>query len=92
MIVCKKCGYENPDDALYCNLCKEIFRKEKREKPMTVEDLPPHIRELLEKQRAEVERRFSFTLGIDSKRIWIFIVIVGMILSLSIFFLLFCPR
>ncbi|MFC2091690.1 M50 family metallopeptidase [Elusimicrobiota bacterium] len=27
---CPKCGYENTDDALYCNLCQEIFKKEKK--------------------------------------------------------------
>jgi len=25
---CPKCGYDNPDDALFCNLCHAVFRKE----------------------------------------------------------------
>ncbi|MEW6097366.1 MAG: peptidase MA family metallohydrolase [bacterium] len=25
---CPKCGYNNPDDALFCNLCHAVFRKE----------------------------------------------------------------
>jgi len=31
---CPKCGYENKEEALYCNLCKELFTKEKRQKPV----------------------------------------------------------
>jgi hypothetical protein len=31
---CPKCGYENKEEALYCNLCTEIFRKEKKQKPV----------------------------------------------------------
>ncbi len=30
---CHKCGYNNPDDALFCNLCHAIFRKESAPKP-----------------------------------------------------------
>ena len=31
MIKCPKCGYENKDDALYCGMCYEPFRKKSRE-------------------------------------------------------------
>ena len=31
---CPKCGYENKEEALYCNLCTEVFRKEKIQKPV----------------------------------------------------------
>jgi uncharacterized Zn finger protein (UPF0148 family) len=59
MIVCPKCGYENLDDALYCNLCKEIFRKEKKEPPTkdeitSIHDLPPDVRNILQQQKAEI--------------------------------------
>ncbi|MDI6735081.1 MAG: peptidase MA family metallohydrolase [bacterium] len=30
---CPKCGYNNPDDALFCNLCHAIFRKESVPRP-----------------------------------------------------------
>lgn len=29
-LLCPKCGYENQDDALSCNLCQEVLRKESR--------------------------------------------------------------
>ena len=31
---CPKCGYENKEGALYCNLCTEVFTKEKIQKPV----------------------------------------------------------
>jgi len=31
VIKCPKCGYENKDDALYCGMCYEPFRKKSRE-------------------------------------------------------------
>ena len=27
---CDECGYDNVDDALMCNMCQKIFRKEKK--------------------------------------------------------------
>ena len=27
---CDECGYDNLDDALMCNMCQKIFRKEKK--------------------------------------------------------------
>ena len=30
-MICDNCGYENKDDALSCNLCGKVFRKEVRE-------------------------------------------------------------
>jgi len=30
---CPKCGYNNPDDALFCNLCHAVFRKESSKRP-----------------------------------------------------------
>ena len=29
-MICDNCGYENKDDALSCNLCGKVFRKEVR--------------------------------------------------------------
>jgi len=85
MIVCSKCGYENLDDALYCNLCKEIFRKEKKEIPAkdkitSFYDLPPEIRDLLQKQKAEImsKNQEISLLTSDSLKKWcILFVIVG---------------
>lgn len=65
MIICPQCGYENLDDALYCNLCKKIFRKEKKTTPSdekeisSIHDLPPEIRELLQKQKVEIMHKFQ---------------------------------
>lgn len=30
---CPKCGYNNPDNALFCNLCHAVFRKESPKSP-----------------------------------------------------------
>jgi len=30
---CPKCGYDNPEDALFCNLCHAVFRKESSKRP-----------------------------------------------------------
>ena len=32
-LTCDACGYDNKDDALMCNLCGKIFRKEKKREP-----------------------------------------------------------
>ncbi|MEW6606341.1 MAG: zinc-ribbon domain-containing protein [bacterium] len=59
MLVCPKCGYKNSDDALYCNLCNKIFRKEKKEnlqeeKINSINDLPENIKNLLLQQKMEI--------------------------------------
>lgn len=82
MIVCPKCGYENLDDALYCNLCKEIFRKEKKEasikdKITSIHDLPEDIRNLLEKQKAEIMDKGKEGLGIDVQKGCLLFAIIG---------------
>jgi len=45
MIKCPKCGYENKDDALYCGMCYEPFRKKSKEpepsKPEKQKDVAP---------------------------------------------------
>ncbi len=45
MIKCPKCGYENKDDALYCGMCYEPFRKKSKEpepsKPEKQKDVTP---------------------------------------------------
>lgn len=82
MIVCPKCSYENLDDALYCNLCKEIFRKEKKETPVkdkitSIHDLPEEIRNLLLQQKAEIMGNGKEKLGINVQKVYLLFAIIG---------------
>ncbi len=82
MILCPKCGYENLDDALYCNLCKEIFRKEKKEtlvkdKITSIHDLPEDIRNLLLQQKAEIMGKEKNKLGIEVQKGCLLFAIIG---------------
>lgn len=36
---CPKCGYQNPDGALYCNLCHEVFKTRSDNRPEAIEEL-----------------------------------------------------
>lgn len=47
---CPKCGYENKEEALYCNLCTEIFKKEKIQKPVK-EKIKDHSGEFMPVRR-----------------------------------------
>jgi uncharacterized membrane protein YvbJ len=40
MVICPKCGYENSDDALICNLCKEVLRKVEENKQENINSTP----------------------------------------------------
>jgi len=82
MIVCPKCGYENLDNALYCNLCKQIFQKEKRQptlqdKITSFSDLPVEIRNLLLQQKAEIMNKEKEQLSIDLKKGCLLFAIIG---------------
>jgi uncharacterized membrane protein YvbJ len=83
MIVCKKCGYENPDDVLCCNLCKELFYK--KEKKMTIADLPKDVTSQLLDQKKKVEEGSmisSIANSIPRKKLLILAIIIGAIIIL----------
>jgi len=90
MIVCKKCGYENPDNALYCNLCKELFHK--KEKKMTIADLPPEIKSQLFDQKKKVEKGCAISSlfsDVPQKKLLTIAIIIGAIIVLFLFFFTF---
>lgn len=102
MIVCPKCGYENLTDALYCNLCKEVFRKEKEEhsiqkdKITSINDLPANIRNLLEKQKVEImgkgKEDFLLTSAGIKKGCILFVIIgMGIVALIILRFLFLIP-
>ena len=85
MIVCKKCGYENLDNALYCNLCKELFHK--KEKKMTIADLPLEIKSHLLDQKKKMEEESmgsSLFSEIPKKKLLVLAIIIGAIIVLSL--------
>ncbi|MBU1261854.1 hypothetical protein KKG61_08710 [bacterium] len=89
MIVCKKCGYENIDSALYCNLCKELFHK--KEKRMTLSDLPPEIQSALDNQKKKIEEGFivsNLFRGVSQKKLWTLAIIIGAVIILFLLFFL----
>jgi hypothetical protein len=40
-MICPKCKNENPDDATYCTVCYEVFRKERQAEKATAPSSPP---------------------------------------------------
>jgi len=82
MIVCPKCGYENLDNVLYCNLCKEIFQKEKKQslsqdKITSFSDLPENVRNLLLQQKKEIMNKEKTQLNIHLKKGCLLFAIIG---------------
>ncbi|MDI6751872.1 MAG: hypothetical protein QME07_03315 [bacterium] len=93
MIICKKCGYENLDGALYCNLCKELFSK--KVKKMTVADLPSELKSQLFDQQKKIEEGSmakSLFSGIPKKKLLTLAIIIGAIIVLSLLAFLLSKR
>jgi uncharacterized Zn finger protein (UPF0148 family) len=84
MKTCPKCGYDkNEEDALFCNLCHEIFVKKKKEEiekkkepPLHFEDLPPEVKEKLLSISKPVEER---RIGVFSRRLFFGILIIMLV-------------
>ena len=92
-IICKKCGYENLDNALYCNLCKELFHK--KEKRMTITDLPLEIKSQLFDQKKKVEEGSmisSLSSCVPRKKLLILAIIIGATAILFLLAFLLSPR
>jgi uncharacterized membrane protein YvbJ len=96
MLVCPKCGYDrNPDDALYCNLCHENFKKKKitsdkdSSKEITsFDDLPAELKATLLKEKDEL--LYKQEPIIDPKKImmWIGIFVLLLVLIGGLFVIL----
>lgn len=101
MIVCPKCGYENLNDALYCNLCNHIFRREKKEPPTkgkitSIDDLPEDIRNSLVRQKAEITDKWKedslFTItGLKKGCLTLIIVAIGILALIFLRFFFIVP-
>lgn len=88
MITCKKCGYENLDNALYCNLCKELFYK--KEKKMTMADLPLELQSKLFAQKKKIEEESTISnlfRGLPRRKLLTLAITIGMTITFLLLFI-----
>ncbi|MEW6618693.1 MAG: peptidase MA family metallohydrolase [bacterium] len=66
---CPKCGYNNPDEALFCNLCHAVFRKESSKKA----DVSPEEERYMIMHRHREGRGWKRWIGLD---VWLSLIVI----------------